>query len=142
MIIQKCENETQFSVSRVPVYYIDRSGVAFTFQNIFCAMCHEVNVNTETLYTWPVHYKCGENIIVDAATELQTIEDECRIQCTYPKGDYRQQLRPCSEYKYNLVSVPEATEDNLEQEPDEITEPNHVYLNSLKYLCRVYIYPC
>ncbi|XP_041376747.1 uncharacterized protein LOC121389210 [Gigantopelta aegis] len=84
-VVKKCRNQSADVIGTVPATHTIHRFI--TFQNVFCAVCHDVPLND--LHIWETSLKCvsdvhKENITVDNLLDFLN-NDECLLTLQFPQ---------------------------------------------------------
>lgn len=79
-IVDKCENTQHYDYNSMPVDYIVDGELKYTFQNIFCAICNNVDIRDTEYYVAEMHCENDNKVSITSNMSIKDITSVCRIQ--------------------------------------------------------------
>ena len=129
MIIHKCENGSNYDIRNIPLEWIDEFGRLWLFKNIFCVLCHGMDLEIPSLEKWKVEFFCEKTVktandLPSGVFNLYHPGPDCYLKLRPPSLISKYQQRKCQ--GANII---------------ETTCPSIPNLLSYKEFCDSYVYP-
>ena len=90
-ITRKCERETYYGLKNIPIEWTDSDGRQWLFRNIFCLLCHGIDLD-ENIQKWKIEVSCsGENMdeVLIGNINLFDLGSNCEAEVISASKNYR-----------------------------------------------------